>query len=84
MVTFKAEMLGSTTRLNPFSKIIDVIVRIDRSIIKIPVDHRQIKFILKEYPVGSDVNLTYDGKWSICSRQSTPEYDMGKWLHSTF
>jgi hypothetical protein len=42
--------------------------------IRIPVDHRQVKFIGKEYPVGSIVVLDYDGRWRIRSQTAPGEY----------
>jgi hypothetical protein len=80
----KAELIGFTSRLNPLSRIVDIRVRVDRSIIKIPIDYRQLRFVLKEHPVGSDVDLAYDGKWSIVSDQLSPDFEMDKWLYSTY
>jgi len=41
----------------------------DRTI-SIPIDIRQKRFIEKEYPVGSEVELFYDGSWHINSKPS--------------
>jgi hypothetical protein len=82
MVT--AQLVGFTERLNPFSKNIFALVRLDKTVIRIPVDHRQKAFILKEYPLGSDVDVWFDGQWSIKSRTAPPEFDLEHLIKTTF
>ncbi len=69
------EVVSYNRRLNPFSKIADVLVKVNDQKIQIPVDHRQVRFIEKEYPEGSKVTLEFDGRWTICSQMAPAEFD---------
>ncbi len=53
---------------NPFKREADVIVMVRDRTISIPIDVRQKRFVEKEYPVGSEVELSYDGSWHINSK----------------
>ena len=68
------KVIGYTLPLNPFSRMAKVIVRVNNRVIRIPVDHRQVKFIGKEYPVGSVVVLEYVGGWRIRSQRAPNDY----------
>ncbi len=80
----KAELIGIGSRLNPFAKVVDMTFKFERSIVWIPVDYRQVRFILKEHPVGSQVDLAYDGRWSIMSHHLAPEHDIDQWLYGIY
>jgi hypothetical protein len=68
------KVIGYTLPLNPFSRLSKVIVRVNNRVIRIPVDPRQVKFIGKEYPIGSMVVLEYNDGWHIRSQQAPNEY----------
>ncbi len=68
------EVDGYVPRLNPFSTMARMVVRVGNKTIRIPVDHRQVKFIGKEYPIGSMVILEYDGGWHIRSQRAPGDY----------
>ncbi len=53
---------------NPFKREADVVVMVKDKTVTIPIDVRQRRFVEKEYPVGSEVELFYDGNWHINSR----------------
>lgn len=53
---------------NPFKREADVVVMVKDKTISIPIDVRQKRFVEKEYPVGSEVELFYDGNWHINSK----------------
>lgn len=44
--------------------------------IRVPVDNRQVKFIEKEHPVGSIVELEFDSGWRIRSQMAAIDNDM--------
>jgi hypothetical protein len=70
------EIVGYRPKLNPASVISYVIVKVGNRNINIQVDSRQSKFIQKEYPVGSTVELKFDGHWHIISQESPPDCDI--------
>ncbi len=78
------EVIGYTPRLNPFSMMSKVTVKVNDKTIRIPFDHRQIKFVEKVYPVGSMVELKFDGNWSIRSHLAPNEFDIDRMLPSDF
>ena len=46
-----------------------IVVKVDKTTIRIPIDRRQQQLIQKEYPLGSNIALRpNNGKWQILSR----------------
>ncbi len=78
------EVIAYTPRLNPFSMMSKVTFKVNNKIIRIPVDYRQIKFVEKVYPVGSMVELKFDGNWIIRSHMAPNEFDIDMMLPSDF
>lgn len=69
-------LAGYSSRWNPLARKVYVLVNVDKKTIKVPIDQRQLKFIQKEYTVGSKVELLfYDGDWHVASR-TQPSCDM--------
>jgi hypothetical protein len=56
---------------NPFIREAYMQVDVKGKIFNLPIDRRQIRFVEKEYQVGSMVELHYDGVWHINSRTLT-------------
>ena len=73
-IVYTGELVGYTSRLNFFSHVTCAIVKIEGKTRKIPIDNRQRKFIQKEYPPGSMVNVGYNGKWYIKSQPVICEF----------
>lgn len=68
------EIVGYSSRLNFFSATINVLVKVDGEVIKVPIDYRQKKFIQSESPEGSKVAIGFfDGQWHIGSRPAAKE-----------
>jgi hypothetical protein len=68
------EIVGYSSRLNFFSARINVLVKVDGEVIKVPIDYRQKKFIQCESPEGSKVAIGFfDGEWHIGSKPATNE-----------
>lgn len=68
------EVIGYTIGLNVLSARINVIVKVDDRVVKVPVDYRQKEFIRNEFPDGSTVMMQYlDGEWHIGSKPVTSE-----------
>ena len=67
-IVYTGELLGYTGRLNFFSHNVSAIVKIDGKSRKIPIDNRQRRFIQKEYPPGSMVDIGFNGTWYIKSQ----------------
>lgn len=82
MVT--GELIAYKERSNPFTTRMYAMVKIDKTILKIPMDHRQKLYIQKEYPVGSEVDLWFDGIWSIRSHESPPEFNVEDMIEKVF
>ena len=78
------EVVGFTPRLNPFSMMAKMIVRVNDRTISIPVDRRQVKFIENEYPAGSMVILEYDGRWRVRSQKAPGEYVLDGMARSVY
>jgi len=78
------EVIRYTVRLNPLSMNSSVIVRIGKKVIRIPIDHRQIKFYKKEYPPGSLIALDYEKRWHIRSQNAPPDVDIGRLLDGVY
>jgi hypothetical protein len=70
------KVIGYTRPLNPFTMMARAIIKINNRVIRIPVDYRQVKFIEREYPVGSIVVLEYDGSWCIRSQMAPSEFNI--------
>jgi hypothetical protein len=70
------EVISYTEGWNPFSMKTILHAKIPGRVIHIPIDHRQKKFVQKEYPVGSAIELEFNGWWNIRSRPAPPEYDL--------
>lgn len=63
------EVIGYSSRLNFFSARVNVLVKVDGKVLKVPIDYRQKKFIQSESPEGSKVAIGfYDGEWHIGSK----------------
>ncbi len=75
IITF-GEIASYPKRLLPLSRSTHIVVRIGREMVDVPVDNRQIKFIEKEHPVGSIVELEYDSCWRIRSHEMPRENDI--------
>lgn len=66
-------LIGYTSRWNPFTTKVNILVKVGDKTMKIPIDYRQQKFIQKEYPVGSKVELEgNENIWHIKSQLETP------------
>jgi hypothetical protein len=64
-------LVGYTSRWNPFTTKVNVLINVNGKVMKIPIDYRQLKFVQKEYAVGSKVEIeSYEGNWRI---KSEPE-----------
>lgn len=62
-------LAGFTSRWNPLARRVYVLIKVSNKTIKVPIDHRQLKFIKNEYNIGSNVELQfYDGDWHIMSK----------------
>lgn len=62
-------LVGFTSRWNPFTTKVNVLVKVGNKTMKIPIDYRQQKFIQKEYDIGSKVEVEqYEGSWHIKSQ----------------
>ncbi len=62
-------LVGFTTRWNPFTTKVNVLIKTGDKTLKVPIDYRQQKFIEKEYTVGSRVEVErYEGHWRIKSQ----------------
>ncbi len=60
---------GIKKHWNPLVNDAHILVDIDGTMIKVPIDRRQIPFLEKEYKVGGKVDVYFDGVWCIKSRQ---------------
>ena len=78
------EIVGYRSKLNPVSAISYVTVKVGNRNINIRVDRRQSKFIQREYPVGSTVELKFDGHWHIISQESPPDCDISAMVPDSF
>jgi hypothetical protein len=78
------EVVGYIPWLNPFSMMARMVVRINDKTVRIPIDHRQVKFIEKEYPAGSMVMLEFDGCWRIRSHMAPVEFTMDGMSESVY
>jgi hypothetical protein len=75
IITF-GEIARYPKRIIPLSRSTHIVVRIGREMVDVPIDNRQIKFIEKEHPVGSIVELEYDSGWRIRSHTMPLETDI--------
>ncbi len=64
-------LLKYNNQWNPLKWEIDVLVKVQDKVLSIPIDRRQKRFIEKEYPAGSTVELDHKDKWHIKSRDVT-------------
>ncbi len=70
-------LIGFTRRWNPLSTEIFAKVEVGSTVISVPIDYRQQKFIQKEHPINSPVSLVYkDGRWQIASRMVAVEQNI--------
>jgi hypothetical protein len=79
MGTIYGEIISYRTMLNP--ELLCAVVKVDHSRIKVPVDSRQSKFIREAYPVGSTVELKFDGRWHIISFNAPEKADTDNMAH---
>ena len=62
-------LVGFSTRWNPFTTKVNILIKTANKTLKVPIDYRQQKFIEKEYAVGSKVEVErYEGHWHIKSQ----------------
>ena len=78
------EVVGYTSRWNPLSPYAHVIVKVGHDTLRIPVDHRQVKYIRNEYPIGEMVELKFNGQWQITSHAAPAEFDISKFLYGVY
>jgi hypothetical protein len=78
------ELIRYKDKLNPLSTVTYVFVRVNDKIIQIPIDYRQMRFIEKEYPVGSDVEMRFDGNWHIQSQPLPSDINIYYIIKNTF
>ncbi len=78
------ELIRYKDKLNPLSTVTYVFVRVNNEIIKVPVDYRQTRFIEKEYPVGSDVEMRFDGSWHIQSQPAPSDININYIIENIF
>ena len=79
------EVAGYAFGWNPLKLSAQVIVKVGKDKIRIPVDQRQVKFIKKEYPVGGVVDIyIHNGNWGIKSHPAPLEYDIDQFLKSVY
>jgi hypothetical protein len=68
------KLIGFTKHWNPFNSEVFARVEIDYTVVNVPVDYRQLKFIQKEHPLNSLVPVVFnEGKWQITSRTLASE-----------
>ncbi len=69
-------LTGITSRWNPLSRTVHMLVKVNGNTIRVPIDHRQVKYMQKEHNIGSEVELHfYEGGWHVVSRIQ-PSCDM--------
>lgn len=62
-------LAGFTGRWNPLTTIVYMLVKVNDKTIKVPIDHRQVRFIQKEYDIGGKIELQfYGGDWHVMSQ----------------
>jgi hypothetical protein len=62
------KLKGFKINWNPFNKDAYMQVDVEGTIFNVPIDRRQIRFILKEYQVGENMVIRYNGTWHYTSR----------------
>jgi hypothetical protein len=73
--TIIGKLVGFTKRWNPFNSEVFAMVEVDATMINVPIDYRQQKFIQNEHPINSLVQLIFnDGQWQITSSTLTVEH----------
>ncbi len=82
--TVIGELVGYRPRLHPLTMLAHVLVKVNNKIIKIPIDYRQVHFVQKEYPIGSNVELEFNGQWKIRSRQAPIDQDINNVVSDAF
>jgi hypothetical protein len=75
-MVYIGELIGYKTRWNLFSNNTNAIVKIGGMTKKIPIDNRSVKFLQKEYPSGSKVNIGFNGIWHIISQTVTNDFKL--------
>lgn len=67
-------LVGFTRRWNPLATKVNVLVKVDKRVVKLPIDCRQIKFIQCENAIGDMVEMEfYEGCWHIKSQRVSEE-----------
>ncbi len=84
MNTVIGELIDYKPRRHPLTMLAHVLVKVGNKVIKIPIDYRQAHFIQKEYPVGSMVELEYNGQWQIRSRPALNDMDIDSLVSDSF
>lgn len=67
------ELVGYKNRLNPLSRFVYLLVKVNNGIVQVPIDYRQRFTMCYDYPVGSAIELGYDGNWFIRNKIVSPE-----------
>ncbi len=62
-------VISYSNQWNPFIWEVNVLVRVNGKMISVPIDRRQRRFIEREHPIGSMVELEHTDKWRIKSRE---------------
>ncbi|HTY92174.1 MAG TPA: hypothetical protein VMC84_13445 [Methanocella sp.] len=71
---FIGTVVGYKWSLNMLSRYVHMIIHVEHGNVVVDVDSRQLKFVKKEYPEGSQVPVGfYGGKWHISSKPVTQD-----------
>lgn len=66
---------GIKKHWNPLVNDANILVNVEGTLIKVPIDRRQVPFLEKEYKIGATIEIYFDGVWRIKSRPiDTNEY----------
>lgn len=84
MEIFIGELVGYTKGSDPKKTKIFVLARVQNRTIRIPIDQKLRKSMQNEYPVGSKVELGFDGTWHIRSRLAPNDFKDNSTDHSIF
>jgi len=76
---------GIKTHWNPLVNDAYILVDVGGTMIKVPLDRRQLPFLEKEYAVGDTMEIYFDGVWHVKSRPiEGNEYVLPDDLNSIF
>ncbi len=78
------QVTGYASGWNPLSHKAYMVVNVGGETLHVPVDHRQIRFMELEHPVGGTVELDYDQGWHIKSREAPAEFDLVRLLEHVY